>query len=259
MQTFLEIPVGRQKLAACLHRPEVGRGAPPAPLVICCHGLTGNRVGACFRMVSLGRRLAAENIACLRFDFRGCGESDGRFQDLSIPTLREDLRAVVAAVPTFPGCDPARIGIVGSSFGALTASLTAGRISALRCLVFWAPVAEAGSLIDRKMTDAAWTFLRGHGWVEHHGMRLGAAFFDQIPDVDGPAMLAEAARPLLIYHAAGDEQVPIRHGRAYEAALKKAGAVVQLEPIEADDHAMRSVAASDTILDGTVTWLRRFL
>lgn len=259
MQMFMSISVGRQKLAACLHRPEPQRSTVAAPVVICCHGLTGSRVGACFRMVTLGRRLADENIACLRFDFRGCAESDGRFEDMSVPTLMEDLHAVVAAVDRLPGCDPTRIGIVGSSFGALTASQVACDIGALRCLVFWAPVAEMRSLINGEMTDAAWAFLREHGWIEHHGLRLGAGFFDRIPEVEAPARLAEAGQPLLIFHGTGDAQVPIDHGRAYEAALVKAGVEVRFEAIAADDHAMRSLAANETIIDGTVAWFRRFL
>ncbi len=150
MQTFLEIPVGHQKLAACLHRPGSDRApGPPVSVVICCHGLTGSRNGTGYRMVGLGRRLVAENMACLRFDFRGCGESDGRFEDLSAATLLEDLHAVVAALDRLPGCDSASIGLLGSSFGAFTAAGAAGQIGGgLRCLAFWAPVADVGWLID---------------------------------------------------------------------------------------------------------------
>ncbi|MBN2563960.1 MAG: alpha/beta fold hydrolase [Phycisphaerae bacterium] len=259
MQTFLEIPVAGQKLAACLHKPEPESKRVAAPVVICCHGLTGSRMGACFRLVGLGRRLAMEGIACLRFDFRGCGESDGRFQDLCVPTLLQDLLAVAGAVGTLPGCDPTRVGIVGSSFGAFTASHAAGRIAGLRCLVFWAPVADIRSLIDREMTDDGRAFLHEHGWVEHHGLRLGSAFFKQIPEAGAPTQLAKAGRPLLIYHGIGDKQVSIDHGRAYEGALRQAGIDVRLEQIDAEDHAMRSVAANDRILDGTVAWFRQFI
>lgn len=259
MQTTLEIPVGRQMMAACLHRPEPGGTVVPAPVVICCHGLTGTRVGSCYRMVRLGRRLAAENTACLRFDFRGCGESDGRFEDVSQATLVEDLLAAVAAVERLGGCDSTRIGLVGSSFGALTASHAAGRIGALRCLVFWAPVADTRSLIDREMTEAGWTLLREHGWIEHRGLRLGAAFFDHVPETTGPQALAEARRPALIYHGSGDTEVPIAHGRAYEAALQAANVEVRLELFVTEDHGLRSVAANDLLIEGTAAWFRRFL
>jgi hypothetical protein len=210
-------------------------------------------------MVDLGRRLVGENIACLRFDFRGCGESDGRFEDLSPATLLEDLHAVVAALDRLPGCDPTRIGLMGSSFGAFTASRAAREISMLRCSVFWAPVADVHRLIEPRMSEEAWAFLREHRWVEHHGLRLGACFFEEITEAGAPGLLAEAGRPVLIYHAAGDTQVPIDHGRAYQAALSRADVEVRLESIDTEDHAMRSLAATELILEGTVAWFRRFL
>lgn len=259
MQTYLEIPVGPQTLAACLHRPDPGGGPRDAPVVICCHGLTGSRIGAGYRLVGLGRRLAAENIACLRFDFRGCGESDGRFEDVCVEALVQDLLSVVSAVDRLEGCDPTRIGIVGSSFGAYTASHAAGQIEALRCLVFWAPVADPGSLIRQEMTDADWALLREQGWIEHHGLRLGRGFFDPVPDADGPTVLARVGRPLLIFHATGDRQVPIEHGRAYAAAMAEAGVDVRLDALDVENHAMRSVADSDRIVNETVAWFRRFL
>ena len=79
MQSYIEIAVGVEKLAACLHTPEPGRFGSAAPVVVCCHGLTGTRVGSCYRFVTLARRLAERNVASLRFDFRGCGESGGVF------------------------------------------------------------------------------------------------------------------------------------------------------------------------------------
>jgi pimeloyl-ACP methyl ester carboxylesterase len=259
MQKFLEIPVGRDRLAASLHWPEQDPSGFGAPVAICCHGLTGTRIGSCFRFVTLARRLLAENIACLRFDFRGCGESDGEFQDLCVPTLVEDLRAAISAVGELPNCNANRIGIVASSFGAFTTSQIAVEIAALRCMVFWAPVADAKPLIEREMTDAAWELLRKQGWIEHFGHRLGAAFFDDLPKTPAPDLLARCGRPLLIYHGEGDKWVSADNSRAYEQTCSKAGMNVQLVLLDSDDHAMRSVAANETILDGTVEWLKRFL
>ncbi len=259
MQTFLEIPIARERLAASLSWPVDGPSATGVPVVVCCHGLTGTRIGSCYRAVTLARRLLAENIACLRFDFRGCGESDGQFQDLCVPSLMDDLRTAVAALGQLPGCDAGRLGIVASSFGAFTASHVAAEIAALRCLVFWAPVADAKALIEREMTDEAWKTLREQGWIEHYGHRMGAAFFSRMPDADAPALLARRGRPVLIYHGKGDQWVSIEHGRAYERALQQTGVEVHLEELDVNDHAMRSVPANDAILSGTVAWLKRFL
>ena len=63
----------------------------------------------------------------------------------------------------------------------------------------------------------------------------------------------------MILQGGGDELVPIEHGRAYESAFKKSGTDVVLRELDASDHGMRTVAANETILDGTVAWFRRFL
>lgn len=255
MQTYLEIPVETQRLAACLHRPDA---SGTAPLVVCCHGLTGTRVGSGYRFVSLARRLADLGIACLRFDFRGCGESDGQFIDVTAASLAEDLRAILAAIPRLDGCDPDRIGIAASSFGAHTISGLAEEIPGLRALVFLAPVADPRSLIARAMTDEAWDFLRRKGWIDHHGLPLSAGFIDTLPSWEAPRRVATARRPLLVYHGTQDAEVPLDQGQAYVAAVEAAGVEARLEPIETSDHGMRSVTATQQIVMGTADWMKRW-
>jgi acetyl esterase/lipase len=109
------------------------------------------------------------------------------------------------------------------------------------------------------MTDAAWASLRKDGWIEHHGLRLGATFFDTLPREDVPGRLAKTAAPLLIYHGMADRDVPFEQGRAYESALRYAGAEVEFRPLDTSDHAMRSVTATDSILTGSERWLCRHL
>lgn len=256
MQTYHEIWVKNERLAACVHRP-VMTGA--APVVVCCHGLTGTRIGSSYRFVALARRLVEAGIACLRFDFRGCGESEGRFIDVTAARLVDDLRAVLAAIPSLGGCDPSRMGMVASSFGAYTVSAIASEVAGLRGLVFLAPVAHPQALIDRGMTAETWEFLRRKGWIDHHGLPLGAGFIETLPDTNMPRQLAAAAKPLLIFHGTGDREVPIDQGRAYEKAMESAGLEVRFEEIETSDHGMRGVEMTQRIVDGTFEWLRRRL
>jgi len=255
----LQIPVGRQHLAACLTKPKLGSSPFAPPVVICCHGLTGTRQGSSYRFVALARRLAAERIATLRFDFRGCGESDGDFREVTAATCREDLAAIITTLDRTPGIDPTRIGIVGSSFGCFTAAHLAAQMPGLKCLAFWAPVSDPRALSERDMAGGGWEFLKTHAYVDHHGLPLARLFFDTLPERDGPTMLAESPRPLLIQHGVGDKQVPIDQGRAYEAAMKACGTEVQLHPLETSDHGMRSVTFNETIVAETAAWMRRFL
>lgn len=257
MQRYLEIPVERQSLAACLHLPAGGTSA--ASMVICCHGLTGTRVGSAYRFVQIARRLEELGIATLRFDFRGCGESDGRFEDVTLPSLCEDLRAVLAAAYEMAGGNFLKIGLIGSSFGAYTAARVAPTVSGLRCLAFIAPVSDPKALAARDMPPEAWEHLRKVGWVDHHGLPLGKAFFDSMVNEDVPSALAALERPVLIYHGTGDRQVPIEQGRAYEAALLAANVHVQFEAVDANDHGLRSVRTCRRIEEGMAAWFAEFL
>ncbi len=257
----IEITVGRERLAAVLELPSTAPdGAQrPCPVAICCHGLTGTRIGTCYRFVRLARRLTAAGIGCLRFDFRGCGESDGEFVEVTARRLVQDLKAAVAVVEESSACDASRVGIVASSFGAFTTALAAHDLAGLRCLVFWAPVADPRAIIDRDMTEEAWRFLRTHGWIDHRGVRMGRAFVEEIPDVDAAAELARSPRPLLIFHGRGDAHIPISHAEAYRDAMLAAGGEATLEALPLEDHAMRTVEANEQLIERSATWFQRFL
>ena len=257
MQTFLEIPVGSQKLAACLHKPAIE--SKRYPLVICCHGLTGTRFGSGYRFVQLARALSEMGIACLRFDFRGCAESDGRFEDVTLTSLQEDLLAVLQAMRDHPACDANRLAFVGSSFGAFTAAHVASKIGKISAMVFLAPVSHPGILLERGMTPAAWEHLDQHGWVDHNGMPLGTGFIEQAMKADGPAALSKISAPMLIFHGVGDREVPIEQGRAYESQCRSTGDPVSFIEIDSNDHGMRGVDHSRRIVDMSTNFLRNQL
>jgi pimeloyl-ACP methyl ester carboxylesterase len=261
MQTPLFIPVGRERIAACLHLGDdvVAEARTSRPWVVCCHGLTGTRFGSSYRLVQLARQLSAAGIACVRFDFRGCGESDGRFEDLTLDSVTDDLRAVLAYAFKDPRLDTNRFGLVASSFAALTTSRLAAELPALRCLVFHAPVADAWALVQRDMPTTAWALLARQGWIDHRGLRMGQGFFKSVEGVHGPSLLVRAARPLLVYHAEHDREVPSSHGMAYVEGLRAAGVESRIELLAGADHGLRDVVATERIIDGTVAWLHRFL
>ena len=75
-----ELRVGEAILRGMVHHP----GYSPHPAVILYHGFTGNRMESKFLFVQFARRLAAEGWGCVRFDFSGCGESDGEFKEMTL-------------------------------------------------------------------------------------------------------------------------------------------------------------------------------
>jgi pimeloyl-ACP methyl ester carboxylesterase len=94
------------------------------PVVLILHGFgsrkdAGNVIGPTNMFMNWG-------YVVLRFDMRGCGESEGMFGHLLCLDQVEDTRAAVTFMQSRPEVDSDRIAVVGSSFGAAVAVYTAG-------------------------------------------------------------------------------------------------------------------------------------
>ena len=74
-------------------------------------------------VVAVCRAVVEAGIAALRFNFRGVGRSQGGFGD-GIGE-RDDVLAALAYLRGLEGVDPAKVGLVGYSFGAAVALLAA--------------------------------------------------------------------------------------------------------------------------------------
>jgi uncharacterized protein len=112
------------KLAGLLHLPSDYRKGERRPAFLVLHGFGS-------RKDSDGMRIAAELYAslgyvALRFDFRGCGDSEGARGRVICLEQVEDARAALEFLMDRPEVDAKRIGIYGHSFGAAVAVYAAG-------------------------------------------------------------------------------------------------------------------------------------
>lgn len=69
-------------------------------------------------------KLWEENVATVRFDFNGCGESDGEFKNMTVINEVADAKAILDYVRTDPHVR--NIYLVGHSQGGVVASMLAG-------------------------------------------------------------------------------------------------------------------------------------
>ena len=117
-----EIPVsflnGEEKLFGILHVP-MNAELSAIPMVIFLHGFAGYRIGPHQLFVRTARFLAQRGYACLRFDFRGRGYSEGKREQTSYQSMVADLDVVIRSVRrTYK---PTRIVLLGICSGARTA------------------------------------------------------------------------------------------------------------------------------------------
>lgn len=108
-------------------------------MAILIHGFMENKNMPLLRKIA--DNLRDENIASIRFDFNGHGESDGKFEDMTVPSEIADGKAILDYVRTDPHVR--NIFLIGHSQGGVVASMLAGLYpDVIKKIVLLAPAAQ---------------------------------------------------------------------------------------------------------------------
>ena len=130
--------VSGEQVVGMLHLPAKGKAKCPA--VVCFHGFTGSKTESHRLFVKMARMLAEAGSICLRIDFRGSGDSEGDFSQMTISREIEDARAALKFLRARSDVDPKRIGILGMSMGGMVSAYVLGSDKNICTSVLWAPV-----------------------------------------------------------------------------------------------------------------------
>ena len=82
----IEIPGTRGNIPAAIQLPAKSARGEELPLVVLCHGFTGNRQGD-GHFAPLAEDLAAHGIATVRLDFAGCGDSTEPYANYTLANM----------------------------------------------------------------------------------------------------------------------------------------------------------------------------
>ncbi len=253
-------------LAGIVHTPSGLSPGERRPVFLVLHGFGGGKGGD--GSIAAAKMFADLGYITLRFDYRGCGESEGEFGRIICLEQVRDTQAAHAFMAARPDVDPARIGVVGSSFGAAVAVYTAGvdeRVAAVISSGGWGdgerkfrgqhPTPEAW----KKFTDmlengrrhrretgeslmvSRWDIvpiperLRGNltaGGVREFPAETAQSMFDfRADDVIGDI----APRPVLLLHSSNDSVTPTEQS---VEMFKRAGQPTDLHLLADVDHFM---------------------
>jgi pimeloyl-ACP methyl ester carboxylesterase len=223
------------------------------PLVVLCHGFSTSKDGRTY--TGLEERLNQGSVGTFRFDFFGHGESEGKFEDITISKAVGDVLGAIRYVKEF---GYKKIGLMGSSFGGFASIVSAGQSKDLFMLALKSPVSDyLGLLIarDRKLDVEAW---RKNGFTAFEGaegqnLRLKFSFFEDAERYDGYSYARKINVPAFIVHGDRDETVPLEQS-------KKAASLIpdcRLEVIKGADHIYSNPAHFECILDLIANFLLR--
>jgi uncharacterized protein len=123
MEERVSIPSGGLKLAGILTRPHQGSAGKQAAMIV-LHGFGSNKSGGVSEAAA--KFFASLGYITLRFDMRGCGESEGTRGKVICLEQVDDTRNALTWLAAQAGVDANRIGVFGHSFGAAVAIYAAG-------------------------------------------------------------------------------------------------------------------------------------
>lgn len=242
-----------QNLYGMLHLPQ---GPGPHPAVVLLHGFTGHRSESHFIFTKQARHLARHGIAALRFDFRGSGESEGDFADMTIEGEISDAVAALDWLGAQPDIDSSRIGVLGLSLGGLVAACLAGRDSRVRALVLWAAPANLAEVLTKGAENAPRPPTPQPKGLDIGGLVVGHEFIRQVMAIRPLEEIRRFAGPALVVQGTADSSVPPKDAHEYMKALAGPKSLLL---VNGADHTFSSVAWEEEVIAASTEWFTRHL
>lgn len=213
------------KLQAVIQKPDLKPGQQ-CPMVVFCHGFGGTKEGPLFELIT--DSLQKHGIASIRFDFNGHGESEGKFEEMTVPNEINDAKKVIEYVRDLRYVS--KIALVGHSQGGVVASMTAGEMgSDISAVVLMAPAAVLRDDAIRGSTfGKQYNPLDPPEYVELWGpQRLGRNYIKTAFSLPIYETAANYHGPALIIHGNGDRIVPYTYGLRFHQQWKGSEYVLQ--------------------------------
>lgn len=215
------------------------------PAVIMLHGFGGQHITTAFKFPRLSRKLVEKGFATVRFDFRGSGDSEGDFIDVTPTTELNDALEVISWVRNSEWCNN-ELYLLGYSLGGFISALVAASCENLKSICMWAP-----AILNKEIFKGEFAKFKGQfesdGYIDLAGLKLGKGFVDEILNIDASKELEKYTGPVMIIHGSEDKVVPYEPVKKY-ATIR----ALKFHSIEGAGHKFESTKWIEELLNTTV-------
>lgn len=253
MERLISFQNQGQNLYGMLHLPD---GPDPHPAAILLHGFTGHRSESHFIFTKQARHLAGHGVAALRFDFRGSGESEGDFSEMTVQGEISDAAAALDFLSAQPEIDAARLGVLGLSLGGCVAACLAGRDPRVKALALWSAPAQLRKLLEKGAAEAGQPAASLAGGYDVGGLLIGPGLIQDLLTLQPLEEVAAFSGPTLVVQGTHDESVALENAHAYTQALS---GEKRLVVVEGADHTFSSIPWEQEVIAASTNWFVRHL
>ena len=285
MQEQITFPSDGLNLSGIVHVPAGLVSGERRPAFLILHGFGGNKNG--HGQIVMAEQLTQSGYVTMRFDFRGCGESEGEHGRILCLDQVADTTNALTYMANRQDIDAERVALVGSSFGAAVAVYAAGADARVAAVISSGGWGDGKRKFRRQHpTPEAWDRFtnmleEGRNYRERTGKSLLVPRFDIVPIpehlrrnmsagsiMEFPAETAQSMydfraddmvgkispRSLLLLHSANDSVTPTEESIEL---FKRARQPAELYLLSDVDHFMFN-QANQRVVRLVADWLERF-
>lgn len=180
-------------------------------IVVMFHGYTGHKNENGFLFKQISWEIVKDNIASLRFDFLGSGDSDGEYIDVTFLTECEEGRKIIDYAYKMNQNKP--IILLGFSMGgAVAAYLSYEQREKIKKLVLISPAGCMNLHANNTFTN---NVVDENGNVDLGGYYLNEKFKNSFNGINLYQDVEKFDKPVLVIHGGNDLSVPIEYGKKY--------------------------------------------
>lgn len=225
------------------------------PTVILAHGFGGDKkeVGM---FDDITKSLIENDFLVYRFDFSGCGESEGDYSKTSLTKLIKDLRSIIDFVKKQSKVDISRLALVGMSFG--TTVSVALNIPEVKSYVLLGSVANPYEVLKNLFKQ--YTFnpegesLRTSS--EGKSLKMGHQFWKDFSNYNLSESISEINKPICIIHGEKDTSAPLEEANIfYENANEPKKFVI----VKNADHGFYELNERQEMVKELTNWFNKYL
>jgi pimeloyl-ACP methyl ester carboxylesterase len=218
----------KQKLCGILDEPNDKK----QEIIIICHGFSSSKYGTTAK--TLAQELTKRKMNSFRFDFNGCGESEGKFEEVTVSQYIDDLES---AMRFMKERGYKEIILFGGSNGGLVCIATALKHPEIKKLALKSPVPDSVEVWMKKLGEHGleeWK-QKGHThYFDKNGKKFKVhhAFFEDVKKHIMYDKVNKIKCPVLIIHGDKDITVPLEQSKKLVKNLKNGSLII----IEGANH-----------------------
>ncbi len=239
-----------QELSAQLESPVSGK---PRAYAIFAHCFTCSK--NLLAVSHISNSLTANNIAVLRFDFTGLGQSEGEFADTNFASNLDDLEA---AYEFLDATYEAPQLVIGHSLGGAAVLHVAGKLNKVKAVVTIGSPSDPPHVKHLLKEDIDQIESEGQATVDIGGrpFKIKKHFLEALEAHDTDALINNLDKALLILHSPQDQIVGIENAAQIYASAKHPKSFVTLDGA---DHLMTRKEDALYVGHMIAAWASRYI